>query len=102
LVRCLYSFSVIKNYIILEKIEKKRRVRYIRFSCAFFKNESYFKGVRIVSTPSRKHTITIKGLRLMNKSIGKSLVILETSHGLISHTKALSIGTGGLILCVVS
>lgn len=100
-VRCLHNFSVIKNYIILEKLYKKRLIKCIRFNGAFFKNESYFRGIRVVSTPSRKHTITLKGLHLMNKSIGKSVVILETSMGLISHTKAIEFGIGGLILCVI-
>ena len=79
----------------------KRLIKCIRFNGAFFKNESYFRGIRVVSTPSRKHTITLKGLHLMNKSIGKSVVILETSMGLISHTKAIEFGIGGLILCVI-
>ena len=101
LIRVFYRNSVIKNYIIVEKTLNNKKRRYIRFSGLFYKNESYFKGVRLVSTPSRKHTISLKGLRVLRKISGTSLIILETSHGIISHLDALKLGTGGLILCVV-
>lgn len=101
LVRVFYRNAIIKNYIIIEKVLKNRKIKFIRFSGLFFKNESYFKGVRLVSTPSRKHTISLKGLNLLRKISGTSLIILETSKGIISHIDALKLGVGGLILCVV-
>ena len=54
-----------------------------------------------MSTPSKKHTISLKGLNLLKKISGTSLIILETSRGIISHIDALKLGVGGLILCVV-
>ena len=93
--------AVIKSYIIIEKTIKNRKRRFIRLSGLFYKNESYFKGIRVVSTPSRKHTITLKALQLLKKISGTSLILLETSRGIISHVEALKLGTGGLILCVV-
>jgi ribosomal protein S8 len=101
LVRVLYKNAVIKNYIIVEKTIKNKKIKFIRFSGLFFKNESYFKGIRLVSTPSKKHTISLKGLNLLKKISGTSLIILETSRGIISHIDALKLGVGGLILCVV-
>lgn len=101
LIRVFYKNAVVKNYIIIEKVVKNKKIRFIRFSGLFFKNESYFKGVRLVSTPSKKHTISLKGLNLLKKISGTSLIILETSRGIISHVDALKLGVGGLILCVV-
>ena len=101
LVRVFYRNDVIKNYIIIEKTVKNRKVKFIRFSALFFKNESYFKGARVVSTPSNRHTISLKGLKTLKKISGTSLIMLETSRGIISHLDALKFGVGGLILCVV-
>lgn len=101
LIRVFYKNAVIKNYIIVEKTIKNKKTKFIRFTGLFFKNESYYKGIRLVSTPSKKHTISLKGLNLLKKISGTSLIILETSRGIISHIDALKLGVGGLILCVV-
>lgn len=101
LIRSFYKNSIVKNFIIIEKTINQKKKRFIRFSGLFYRNESYFKGVRLVSTPSRKHTISVKGLKTLKKISGTSLIILETSRGLISHIDALKLNVGGLILCVV-
>ena len=101
LVRTFYKYGIIRNYIILQKLEKRKIVSYIRFNGVFFKGESYYRSVRLVSSPSRKHNISLKGLNLIRHSVGHSLIILETSRGLISHKEALRFGTGGAILCVI-
>lgn len=101
LVRSFYKNAVIKNYIIIEKSFKSKKTKYIRFNGLFFKNEPYFKGARLVSTPSRKHTISLRGLMLLRRISGTSIIILETSRGIISHLDAIRLGVGGLILCVI-
>jgi ribosomal protein S8 len=68
----------------------------------FFKNTPFFKSLRLLSTPSKKHTTTLKGLRLINLSIKSSVIILSTPYGIIDHREALRIGTGGAILCIAS
>lgn len=101
LIRSFYKNAVIKNYIIIEKTHKNKKRKYIRFNGLFFKNESYFKGARLVSTPSRKHTISLRGLSLLKRSSGTSIIMLETSRGIVSHIDAIKMGVGGLILCVI-
>jgi ribosomal protein S8 len=75
---------------------------WIYVNTTFFKNTPFFKSLRLVSTPSKKHTTTIKGLRIINLSIKASVIILSTPYGIINHREALRIGTGGTILCIAS
>jgi ribosomal protein S8 len=75
---------------------------WIYINTTFFKNTPFFKSLRLVSTPSKKHTTTIKGLRVINLSIKSSVIILSTPYGIIDHREALRIGTGGTILCIAS
>lgn len=102
LVKSLYKNSIIKNYIIVEKTYKDKKTKCIRFNGLFFRNESFFKSARLVSTPSRKHTISLRALNLAKRAVGTSIIILETSKGIMSHLDALKLGVGGLILCVVN
>jgi ribosomal protein S8 len=56
----------------------------------------------LVSTPSRRHTISLKSLKTTAGSIRSSIIILSTPYGVVDHREALRLRTGGLILCFIS
>jgi len=78
------------------------RYTYIFINLIFFKNTPFFKSLRLVSTPSKKHVTTLKALGVINQSIKSSVLILSTPYGIVDHKEALKMGTGGTILCIAS
>lgn len=109
LTQALFSIGYISNYSVVSKNpfticrpQQETKFRWIYLSTSFFKNTPFFKSLRLVSTPSKKHTTTLKGLRVINLSIKSSVLILSTPYGIIDHREALRIGTGGTILCIAS
>ena len=98
LIQLLYNSRIIQNYLVINRHNKK----YIIFNTYYYKSTSYFSHLKIVSTPSKAHTISLKALKISNKSLGNSIMILETDKGVITHTEALSYKIGGKILGVIS
>ena len=109
LVKALFTIGYISNYSIvstdLQGVTGKllsSKTSWIYVNTMFFKNTPFFKSLRLVSTPSKKHTTTLRGLQVISKSIKSSVLVLSTPHGVIDHHEALRIGTGGTIVCIAS
>ena len=98
LVRLMYSVRVIQNYV----ITTKNNVKYITFCSYYYKNTPYFSHLKIVSTPSSSQTISHKALRTITKSLGNSIIILETDKGVITHLDAIQHSIGGKVLGIIS
>ena len=97
-IKLLYALRIIQNYLIIDKNGRK----IITFNAFNYKNTPYFSHLKVVSSPSNVHHVSLKSLRVMSNSIGSSIIILETDKGIISHKAALSYNIGGKILAVVS
>ena len=98
LIKLLYNLGAIRSYIIVLSNNKK----YILFSVLTFRSIPFFKEVRLVSTQSKKHNITLVGLKLLTTMSGKSIIILSTTKGLLTQQKAIDRKIGGLILCIIN
>lgn len=97
-VRILYKIGCIYKFNIFLKNKKK----FIRFTCFFYKNKPFFKGVRLISTSSRKYTISLHALMILTKSLNSSILILSTSKGILTHYEAIKLRIGGLIMFVIN
>jgi len=103
IVKILHKIGCIHKYYVLRKLCLNGKYRLsIRFSVFFYKNKPFFKGVKLISTGSRKFTITYKALKLVSKLLKSSTLILSTSMGVITHREALMFRIGGLVICSVS
>ena len=98
-VKTLYKVGAIKNFLITKN---SKNVTKIILSPSFYKNSPFYKSVRYVSTPSKKHTISLKALRLLQTALRASIIILSTPYGLITHKEAVKFKTGGIIICILS
>lgn len=98
LIYFFYKLGCINNFFIHNRAGKA----YISFSVLFYKNSPFFKSVRLVSSPARRHTITYRALRIANQSLGSSILILSTTQGLLTHQDALKLQLGGLVLAVLN
>lgn len=108
LVKVLFSVGYISHYSVITPSKLSAHCSpnsqnsWIFVTLLFFRNTPFFKSLRLVSSPSKKHTTTLKGLQLINVSIKSSLLILSTPYGIVDHREALRLRTGGVILCIVS
>lgn len=67
-----------------------------------YKGSPFFKGVRLISTPSKVFTIKIKTLNILTKSLGSTILLIETSRGVVTHSEALKLNIGGRLLCTIN
>jgi len=74
----------------------------VKVSPFFYRKTAFFKKVKLVTTPSKKFFVKISTLRIISKSIGTAIIILETSKGLLTHQEALKLGLSGIILFIIN
>jgi len=74
----------------------------MKISPFIYKQSSFFKSVKLISTPSKTFTVKLKALLIIQKSLGGSLLLLETSKGIITHKEAVRLKIGGKLLCSLS
>ena len=73
----------------------------VKISPFVYKKSSFFKGIKLISTPSKVFTVKISTLNIINKSLGSTVLLLETSKGILTHAEALKLKVGGKLLCVI-
>jgi ribosomal protein S8 len=81
-------------------VNKQKKL--IKISPLLFKKSGFFKGLKLISTPSKAFFINLKSLILLNKAIGEAIVIISTSKGLLTHKQAIRLGLGGKLICIIS
>ena len=74
----------------------------MKISPFIYKKSSFFKSIKLISTPSKIFTVKLKALLIIQKSLGGSILLLETSKGIITHKEALNLKIGGKLLCTLS
>lgn len=97
----LHRVGCIHNYIIHSNVVRGKVRKFITFSVTYYKGTPFFKGVRVVTTPSRQHNVSLTALTVINVSIGSSIMLISSSKGLLTHKQALSRGVGGQILALL-
>ena len=106
LVKALHKIGYISNYSVIVKAPTKwdsyLSQASIVINLIFFKNTPFFKSLRLISTPSKKHTVSLRALNVINTSVKSSMIIVSTPYGVIDHKEAIRIGTGGTLLCIAS
>jgi len=75
---------------------------FVKLAPFFYKNSTFFRGVRLISTPSKLFFIKLSALNIIEKSLGSTVLLLSTSRGLITHKEALKLGLGGIALFLIS
>lgn len=84
-------------------IVKKSPIKWLmKVSPFFYKRTTFYSCIRLVSTPSKSFTVTLKTLQILSHSLGESTIILETSLGFMTNQDALRHKVGGRILLVLS
>ena len=86
----------LNSFIVLSKSRKL-----VKLSPFFFKKTVFFKKIRLISTSTKYFSIKLNSLRLLNSSLGSTLLILETSSGLVTHKEALRKNISGKLLCIL-
>ena len=91
------KLGLINGFLVISKNKKL-----VKISPFFYKKTAFFSGTKLISTPSKVFTVKLSTLILLNRSLGSTIIILETAKGLLTHTEAIRVGTGGKLLCTIS
>ena len=97
LIMVLKKLGLINSFIILNY-----KINLIKISPFFYKNTTFFKLIKLISASSKKFSIRLKALKLINFSLGEAILLIETSKGILTHKEAIRLNTGGFLLCVLS
>lgn len=94
LLNLFYKLNIIRRftfkspslcYVFPNYTRTNKPIRYIK---------NYCRSVNPISL--KKHS-----LLLMRRSLGAAIIVLETSHGVITHQNALTLGVGGTLLFII-
>lgn len=96
LIYLLSKVGYLNSFIILSKPKKL-----IKISLTFFKKKVFFKKIKLISTPTKCFSVKLSSLKLLNSSLSNTLLILETSKGLITHNEAIKKNISGKLFCIL-
>jgi len=88
------------SYLLLGSRNPHRRR--LVFSLYYYRHTTFFKHIQLLSTISKKFTVSLKALTILDRALKQTVLLLETSSGIINHKEALRRRTGGLMLCLIS
>jgi ribosomal protein S8 len=99
ILRLLKKIGLLNSYLLNGNVMGLRKVKVSPF---FYKNSAFFKNIKLVTTPAKRFNIKLKTLQIVCKSLGESIIILETSKGILTHKEALKLRISGKVLLVLS
>jgi ribosomal protein S8 len=94
LLKLFYKLNIIRRFTIEKTLTCRIFPNYTKFSKPITSIKNYYR---------LKNPIIIKknSLNLLSKSLGNSVLVLETSKGLLTHKEALLNGLGGVLLFII-
>jgi len=95
IVKVLYRSGVISNFLIQSN-------RTIKLTAFFYKNSPFFKKINLISTKSKSFFIKHQSLKIVQKLLKASIIILSTRLGLVTGKEALQLGLGGKIIFLIN
>ena len=96
LIKILYKLGCIKNYYIF-----KKKLTYIRFSIFFYKNQTFYKNIKQISTNSKNFNISLLALKKLNTLSKTPIFLVSTSKGILTNKEAVKSLVGGKLICVL-
>lgn len=97
LLKIFKKLGFVSSFLIISSSKKL-----LKISPFFYRKHIFFSSVKLISTPSKVFTVKSKTLTILNRSLGGTIIILETSRGLITHKEAIKLKIGGRLLCVLN
>ena len=91
-INLIYQYSLIKI----------NDITYIQIYINYFNNKKIGTNLKIISKPSKKIYISYTALRLLSKRTGRSIFLISTTNGIISHHTALKYKLSGIIIGFVT
>lgn len=92
LVKKLNSLGIINSYYLNSKD------KYFIMFPSYFKFVPYVGRIKAVSSGNKTFNITLRGLRLLNRIAGTSIVMVACDRGILTMQEAINLGLGGRIV----
>ena len=99
ILRLLKKIGLINSFLIFKSTSN---FQFVKISPFLYKKSTFFKGIKLISTPSKQFNIKLKTLKILNQSLGETILILETSKGYITHYEALKKQLSGKLLFIIN
>ena len=96
LLKKLHSLGIINNYLLI------RNTRYIKFSPSYFCSLPYCSSIKCISRGLKSFSISSKGLNFLKQFSGNTLILLESSAGLLTLNESLQKKKSGKIMLVIN
>lgn len=97
-VKLLTKLGLFLNFYLI----KKNNYLYIKIIIRYFHLNRVGTVFKIITRPSLSYSLSLKALKLLNKRTGRSIYLLSTSSGIITHHEAIRKGIGGVAVALLS
>lgn len=97
LLNIFQKLGVILSYSIVQKNGHTRIMVYLYY----YKKTLFFKNFKLISSASHSYYITSHMLRMLNKRMGNSILLLSCNQGIVTQKTALSKNIGGKLLLML-
>lgn len=91
-INLIYQYSLIR----------KNNINYILINLNFFNTKKIGTNLKIISKPSKKVYISYTALRILAKRTGRSIFLISTTNGIITHHEALKYKLSGVVVGFVT
>lgn len=98
----MYKVGCINNFISIKILKKNKIFKKIVFNTTFYKNTPFYKNIKIITTYSKKFTISLKALKIISSTSRSTILLLSTSKGLMTGSEAIKNSIGGVIICILN
>ena len=96
LLKKLHYLGIINSYIL------KKNHKRVKFSVTYFHSVPYSSSIRYVSRGVKSFSISLKGLAFLQKFSGASLILIESSSGIITLEESLLKKKSGKLALVIN
>ena len=96
-----YCINILKLFVsrgVIRHLDSSDKY-YIEVGLKYVSNRSVIRAIEVISTPSRRHYVSVKKLR--KRYPNGCFVVVSTKKGLMLREQALNFNIGGLVICII-
>jgi ribosomal protein S8 len=98
IVKLLTKLGLFLNFYLF----KKNNYIYIKIFIRYYYLKKVGSIFKIITRPSLSYSLSLKALKLLTKRTGRSVYLLSTGSGIITHHEAVQKNIGGVALAFLS
>lgn len=97
----LNSLCYVNFFLLLTRKKKNQSKLFLKIYPFFYKNILLFQKIKIISKPTKSFFISLKALKLISKRSDRTVILLSTSKGILTHSQALDRRISGFVFATI-